>query len=492
MSGEGARNGGDLAARLDRLTAARVLVLGDVMLDRFLSGTVERISPEAPVPVLRIERESAMLGGAGNVLRNLRALGASARLLAVVGDDAAGQDVRRLVEESGARSEDVLIEAGRGTTIKERFSALGQQLLRTDRECRPRLDSQTRVALLGRVERALAESDVLIVSDYGKGVLDRETLDTVIQHARGRGLPVIVDPKGRDFTLYKGASLVTPNRRELSEAAGQACDSLDAVASAAQEVIYRSGVDAILATLSGEGMLLVEGAREPRHFPAEAREVYDVSGAGDTVVAALAAGLGAGFDIAEAVSLANLAAGVVVGKRGTATAEPDEILRAFHAARLLRAESKLADADTAVGIVEGWRAAGLRVAFTNGVFDLLHPGHVSLLQQARAAADRLVVGMNSDASVRRLKGETRPIQDETARAAVLASMAPVDLVVVFGEDTPLELIEALKPDLLVKGADYTRDTVVGADIVEAHGGRVLLAELTPGQSTTNTIKRLKG
>ncbi|MDX1710157.1 MAG: D-glycero-beta-D-manno-heptose 1-phosphate adenylyltransferase, partial [Rhodovibrionaceae bacterium] len=233
-------------------------------------------------------------------------------------------------------------------------------------------------------------------------------------------------------------------------------------------------------------------AQPPRHFQAEAREVYDVSGAGDTVVAAMAAGLGAGFAMDQAVRLANLAAGVVVGKRGTAVAEPDEIMRAFYAARLMRAEAKLADMETAAGIVDGWRAAGLKVAFTNGVFDLLHPGHVSLLQQARTAADRLVVGMNSDASVKRLKGEGRPVQNEAARAAVLASMAPVDLVVVFGEDTPVALIEALRPDVLVKGADYTRETVVGADIVEAYGGRVMLAELTPGQSTTETIRRMKG
>ncbi len=482
----------DLAGAVERLSGVPVLVLGDIMLDRFVYGTVERISPEAPIPVLRIAQESAMLGGAGNVLRNLAALGARPLGIAVAGEDPAGSEVEALargcLDPVGGRLELIRL-SGRRTTIKDRFIAAGQQLLRVDRDPAGALDAQTEGQVKAAALAALAGAAVVILSDYGKGLLSDAVIAAVVEAAAERGCPVVVDPKGRDFTRYRGATWVTPNRRELQEASGLPAGDDGEVGAAARRLIADSGVGSVLATRSEQGMTLVT-PESVTHLPAEAREVYDVSGAGDTVVAAFATGLGAGLEPAVAAQLANVAAAIVVGKLGTAVARSAEIRHALHASELLAAEAKVADLDSLVEQVARWRQAGLKVGFTNGCFDLLHPGHVSLLEQARAACDRLIVGLNSDASVRRLKGAARPVQGEAARAAVLASLASVSRVVIFGEDTPLALIEALRPDVLVKGADYSLDQVVGADIVQGYGGTVVLADLAPGHSTTATIERL--
>jgi D-beta-D-heptose 7-phosphate kinase/D-beta-D-heptose 1-phosphate adenosyltransferase len=484
----------ELARAVERLAGVRVLVLGDIMLDRFVYGVVERISPEAPIPVLRITAETEMLGGAGNVLRNLAALGARPHGIAVVGEDAAGAQVEALARACVAPAEgevELLRMAGHPTTLKDRFIAAGQQLLRVDRDPQAGLDAVTAERVEAAALAAVEKASVVILSDYGKGLLDGRLVAAVIAVAKRRGCPVVVDPKGRDFARYRGADWVTPNRRELQEASGAPTGDDAAVAAAARKVITEAGLGALLATRSEQGMTLVTGGDGAvHHLKAEAREVYDVSGAGDTVVAAFAAGLGAGLAPVAAAQLANIAAAIVVGKLGTAVARPGEILHALHASELLAAESKVADLDSLTEQVAQWRQAGLKVGFTNGCFDLLHPGHVSLLEQARAACDRLIVGLNSDASVRRLKGAARPVQGEAARAAVLASLASVNRVVIFGDDTPLALIEALRPDVLVKGADYSVEQVVGADIVQSYGGHVVLAELSPGHSTTATIERL--
>lgn len=483
----------DLARAVERLAGVPVLVLGDIMLDRFVYGAVERISPEAPVPVLRIAEETAMLGGAGNVLRNLAALGARPHGIAVVGADAAGAEIEALarvcVTPVGGRA-DLVVAANASSTIKDRFVAGGQQLLRVDRDPQAGPDAETARRVESLALAAVADAAVVVLADYGKGLLSDALLAAVIAAARKRGCPVVVDPKGRNFGRYRGAAWVTPNRRELQEASGLETGDDPAVVAAAQKVIDDAGLGAILATRSERGMTLVAGDGSVHHLKAESREVFDVSGAGDTVAAVFAAGLGAGLTPVASAQLANVAAAIVVGKVGTAVARPAEILHALHASELLAAEAKVADQESLVTQVAQWRQAGLKVGFTNGCFDLLHPGHVSLLEQARGACDRLIVGLNSDASVRRLKGKARPVQGEAARAAVLASLASVHRVVIFGDDTPLALIEALKPDVLVKGADYTLDQVVGADIVQAYGGKVVLADLAPGHSTTATIERL--
>jgi D-beta-D-heptose 7-phosphate kinase/D-beta-D-heptose 1-phosphate adenosyltransferase len=476
----------DLVELVPRLAGARVLCVGDVMLDRFVYGHVDRISPEAPIPVLSVEREIAMLGGAGNVIRNLVGLGASAEFISVVGKDAAGREIMTLVGQLERVEPHLLSETKRETTIKTRYVAGSQQLLRADRETVSEVAPAIGDDVVRLVAAALGDCGVLVLSDYAKGVLTGVTTAAMIEAAR----PVLVDPKGYDYQRYRGATLLTPNRRELAEAAQLPTDTSEQVAAAAAKLIQLCDLEAILCTRGADGMSLVLKSGAAHHLPAAAREVFDVSGAGDTVVATVAASLAGGLSLLDAARLATVAAAIVVGKVGTAVAYADDLVRELHHEDIASSERKVATLAQAVDEVGKWRRQGLRIGFTNGCFDLLHPGHVALMSQARAACDRLVVGLNSDASVRRLKGKGRPVQGEAARAAVLSSLASVDLVVIFPEDTPLNIIEAIKPDVLVKGADYTVETVVGAEQVHSWGGRVLLAELSPGHSTTATIKRM--
>ncbi len=480
----------ELAGLIEAMAAARVLCIGDVMLDRFVYGAVDRISPEAPIPVLRVREQVEMPGGAGNVAANLAALGAGTALVAVAGDDSAGRQLARLLEARTGEPAALVIEPGRPTTIKTRYIAGGQQLLRADHETAAPVAATTGALLVDRVRAALPGCTALVLSDYAKGALAPPVIEGAIAAARAAGRPVVVDPKGRDFARYRGAALLTPNRRELTEATGLPTGTDEEVESAARAVIDRAGVGAMVVTRSEHGLSVIPAGGPASHFRAEAREVFDVSGAGDTVIATLAAALAAGGGLEDAARLANLAGGIVVGKLGTAVIHAHELAAAVRHQDWARGEAKVLDAAAAAERIAHWRREGRRIGFTNGCFDLIHPGHVALLRQARAACDRLVVGLNADSSVRRLKGETRPVQTETARAAVLASMADVDLVVLFAEDTPRRLIELFRPDVLVKGADYTVETVVGADLVQGYGGRVVLAALMPGHSTTATISRL--
>jgi D-beta-D-heptose 7-phosphate kinase/D-beta-D-heptose 1-phosphate adenosyltransferase len=381
------------------------------------------------------------------------------------------------------------VQGGRATTTKTRFIAAGQQMLRADHEQPSPIHDRLAERLVRIAADAVAATTVMVLSDYQKGVLAGETSQRLIAAARSAGRRVVVDPKGTDYARYAGADLVTPNRAELALATGLPVDTEAAVVAAARALREAHGFGAVLVTRSEDGMTLVE-ADAVRHFPAEAAEVHDVSGAGDTVVAVTAAGIAAGLPVRVAARLANIAAGIVVGKIGTAVARESDLLEALTPER--GALRKVVGRAQSVEQVERWRRRGWRIGFTNGCFDLLHPGHVHLLEQARGWCDRLVVGLNSDASVRRLKGAARPIQGEAARAAVLASLASVDLVTVFEEDTPVELIRMLRPDVLVKGADYTVSQVVGGQLVTEWGGLVRLAELLPGQSTTATVARIKG
>jgi D-beta-D-heptose 7-phosphate kinase/D-beta-D-heptose 1-phosphate adenosyltransferase len=482
-------NGAALAATLDRFDRARVAVIGDVMLDRYAYGDVGRISPEAPIPVFRHRRTVAMLGGAGNVVRNIGALGAKATLVGLIGADAEALEVKSLVAAEAGVHARLIADRAHATTVKTRFVAGQQQLLRADEETDGPPARRLVRAVVAAARAAVARADAVILSDYGKGVIALEVAASVIAAARKRGVPVIVDPKGSDWSPYRGATLVTPNRRELEDAFGKPVAGDAAIVSAARALMKRYRLGAVLVTRSAEGMTAVT-ATDAHHLPAETREVFDVSGAGDTVIAAVAASLAAGLMLADAARIANAAAGIVVGKLGTAVAYRSEVFAALHATGVAGAERKVATAASAADRVALWRRQGLKVGFTNGCFDLLHPGHLHLLHQARAACDRLVVGLNTDASVRRLKGPTRPVQTESARATVLGSLADVDLVVPFGDETPIKLIHALRPDVLVKGADYTVRTVVGASFVQGYGGRVVLAQLKPGHSTTATLRRL--
>jgi D-beta-D-heptose 7-phosphate kinase/D-beta-D-heptose 1-phosphate adenosyltransferase len=480
---------GDLVQLAEALKRARVLCVGDAMLDRFVHGQVERVSPEAPIPVLSVEREETSLGGAGNVLRNLAAIGAEACFVAVAGADAAGDEVSRLLSALGGAETHLLTERNRVTTVKTRYIAGQQQMLRADREKPSPLSPALRDDLIAIVRQALKDRGATVISDYAKGLLADGVATEIIALARAASHIVLVDPKGIDYAIYRGAHLIKPNRRELALATRRPVGSDIEIATAARALIEAHEFGAVLVSLSEQGMLLVEASGATRRLPTVAREVYDVSGAGDTAMAVMAAALAVGAPALDAARLANIAAGIVVGKIGTATVHAKELAEAVidHDEPRTR---KLVPLAVALDHVARWRANGLRIGFTNGVFDLLHPGHIALLRQARAACDRLIVGLNSDASTARLKGPARPVNPETARGAVLASVAAVDLVTVFEADTPLDLIAAIKPDVLVKGADYRLDQVVGADLVQAYGGTVILAELSPGHSTTATIGRM--
>jgi D-beta-D-heptose 7-phosphate kinase/D-beta-D-heptose 1-phosphate adenosyltransferase len=469
---------------------ARVLVVGDVMLDRFVYARVSRISPEAPVPVLAVEREAANLGGAGNVARNIASLGGSATLIGGRGDDAAGERLRELLARETAIADALVVLEDAHTTEKTRYIAEQQQMMRADREA-PWPDGANGMALAA-AQAAIPHHDAMVISDYAKGFLPPSLVRDLIALARAHGKPVIVDPKGAELGHYDGATIITPNRKEAGIATGMETGSDAAVAQAAQALLARlPSLDAALITRGPAGLSLAERGRDVFHVASRARDVFDVSGAGDTVVAALALSLAAGSDLESAARLANAAAGIAVTMVGTAAVTADEIAMELQVQQLESVEKKIVSAARARECLDRWRGKGRKIGFTNGCFDLVHPGHISLLTQARARCDRLVVGLNADASVRRLKGAGRPVQDETARAIVLASLAMVDLVVIFSEDTPDSLIRQLRPDVLVKGADYTRENIVGADFVASYGGEVVLADLVPDRSTSDLIGRAR-
>ena len=478
-----------------RFSNARIAVLGDVMLDRFVTGEVRRISPEAPIPVIRMLNESLALGGAGNVASNIVRLGGHAALIGVVGDDEAAKAVEAATMRELRLSSALVRETGRRTIVKTRFAAQGQQLLRVDEESVHDIDCSSADRLLKALESELGQIQVLVCSDYAKGALTCSVLSRAISMARERGVRVIVDPKAQDLTRYAGATVITPNAHEASRATAIACDDDEGVAKAARKIADLVGCEAVVVTRGGEGMTILsrEGGRDDvAHLTTEARDVHDVSGAGDTVTAVLALGAACGVSIQDAARLANIAAGIAVTKVGTCPVEAAELARALEISALSRDKAKIVSLSTAAATAHAWQSKRQRVVFTNGCFDLLHPGHVRLLEKARSFGDRLIVALNSDESVRRLKGPTRPVQSEFARATVMASVGVVDLVTIFDDEVPLAAIEAIRPDVLVKGGDYTEDQVVGANYVRSYGGRVALVPLEAGQSTTRMIARSVG
>jgi D-beta-D-heptose 7-phosphate kinase/D-beta-D-heptose 1-phosphate adenosyltransferase len=473
-----------------RFGARRVLVVGDLMLDRYLVGDVGRISPEAPVPVLKLAGERAVAGGAANVARNLIGLGLAVTLAGVRGDDAEGAMLSGLLADAGIGQDAVLVDRGRPTTSKTRVVGNAQQMLRIDAEHTAPLPSALAAALVEAVSAGLQGSDVLLLSDYAKGVLTGDLCQRLIAAAKAQDVPVLVDPKGQDFSRYRGATLLTPNRAELALALGADAADLDDLLAQAAMLREQLGLGQLVVTLGELGMALVDAGGTTR-VPAVAREVFDVSGAGDTVIAGIAAGRAAGLDPIDTAHLANLAAGVVVGHRGTAAISVDELAAAIAGEAALEQAAKVRSLDAMRVQVDQWRSEGQRVVFTNGCFDLLHVGHVTYLERARRYGQRLVVGLNTDRSVRALKGPERPLIGEQDRARVLAALAAVDAVVLFDQDTPIELIRALRPDVLAKGADYREEDVVGAAEVKSWGGQVVLVPLVAEQSTTGIVARMR-
>jgi D-beta-D-heptose 7-phosphate kinase/D-beta-D-heptose 1-phosphate adenosyltransferase len=483
----------DFDRHLAELAQQTILCVGDLMLDEFVYGEVSRISPEAPTPVIAVKRTEVMIGGAGNVARNLVALGARCIFVGAVGDDEAGSALTKALGAHPLIEFHLVIDGKRQTTRKVRFVSEhhSTHLLRADWETPSAVDTVSEDALIGHVIKALPRVGAVVLSDYAKGALTPRVIRAVIDAANERGKPVVADPKGRDYSIYRGATMITPNRQELADATRKPAVTDAEIAAAAKELRDGLATQAILVTRSEAGMTLVSRSATV-HVPAYPVRVRDVSGAGDTVVAVVSAMLALQADFESAVRAANAAAAVVVGKRGTATASVVELRSRILPAATLAPEEKIVfDWNILDDHLSAWRRQGLRVGFTNGCFDLLHPGHVKLLAGARAACDRLIVGLNGDGSVTRLKGAGRPVQPVQARAEVLAALEAVDLVAVFDEDTPEKLIARVKPTVLVKGADYTRAQVVGREIVEALGGEIILIDLVPGHSTSSMVERTR-
>ncbi len=514
-----------------KTTGGHVLVVGDLMLDKFVYGEVSRISPEAPIPVLAVKREDMMLGGSGNVVSNLVGLRCGVTLVSVTGVDDARARLDDLLATQKGLDARLVADPTRPTSIKVRYLAGHQQLLRADAESLKPIDAATEDAVIAQVTAGMLAARAVILSDYGKGVLTPRVIRATIDAANAKGVPVLVDPKGNDYSRYKGADVVTPNKKELAEAtSGMATATNADIEAATAALLKQSGITSVVATRSADGMSLREGLDGAvTHLKTLAREVFDVSGAGDTVIATIAAALSVGADLVTAACLANAAGGLVVEKVGTAAIRHDE-LKGFllEEGHLLFDDvdavyAKQSGAGTGAGTISGagplkagtagktfapilnwqdaadqvarWKARGLKVGFTNGAFDILHHGHVTNLDKCRAACDRLVVGLNCDASIKRYKSADRPINPEHARASVLAALQSTDMVVIFGHnpeenDTPLALMKALRPDAIFKGNDYSIDQVVGADFVQSYGGEVILIPLEDGFSTTSTIKKM--
>ena len=466
-----------------RNRSPHILVLGDVMLDHYLIGGCHRISPEAPVPVVEVEKESLFLGGAGNVVKNLLAWDARVFTLSVVGDDDSGRELRAMLEQYGVSTAGIVTEPTRRTPRKTRVVVTHHQVVRYDRETTSAICSETERALWQAVRSQATPFDAVLVSDYNKGVVTPWLCQQLIGYAREHSIPVLVDPKGADGTKYRGATLVTPNRREAVELTGIAIQDEASLRRAGEKLRRDLALDCAVITLSEEGLALFDPGLTRIH--SAAKEVFDVSGAGDTVLAALGFGLACGLSLAEAATLANTAAGIVVAKSGSATVTLDEIEAAQ---RLSSGQRDLAiqTVDEIEHTASLLRSQGRRIVFTNGCFDLLHRGHVEYLQASRNCGDLLIVGLNSDVGVRRLKGPRRPIVAEEDRAAILAALQAVDYVVLFDTDTPYELIRRIRPDVLTKGADYHREEVVGHDLVSD----VRLIPLMQGRSTSRTIDRI--
>ena len=471
-----------MTIRVPDFSAACVVVAGDVMLDQYLFGATNRISPEAPVPVVHVETTDDRPGGAANVAVNLAALGAITRLLGVVGRDAAGEALAGILAGRGIDCRFSVIE-GRPTITKTRVQSRGQQLIRLDREDTRVLAGTELPQLLAA---AIEAANVVVLSDYAKGALT--DVGELIATCRKAGVPVLIDPKGRDFGKYRGATLLTPNQSEFEAVAGVCGTDLELVEKG-RMMLADLHLDALLVTRSEKGMLLLEQDEEPLFLSTQAREVFDVTGAGDTVIATLAGALASGQSLASAAALANVAAGLVVRKIGVATVAPSEIRVALHS----RGEGGggLVDAAELQPMVAEARGRNERIVMTNGCFDILHAGHVAYLEEAKSLGDRLIVAVNEDDSVRRLKGEGRPVNPLEDRMRVLAGLAAVDWVVPFSEDTPENLIAAVLPDVLVKGGDYRPEEIAGGRAVLENGGEVRVLSFQDGRSTSRIIERLK-
>ncbi|MDF1877821.1 D-glycero-beta-D-manno-heptose-7-phosphate kinase [Sulfurimonas sp. SAG-AH-194-L11] len=463
-----------------------ILVIGDLMIDHYLWGSCERISPEAPVQVVDIAKETTVLGGAGNVINNLKTLGAVVSVSSIIGDDENGKELLGMLETIGVNSKNIITQSGRKTSKKSRIIAVSQQILRYDRESKDEISSDSVVNILNALESSIKSYEMIILSDYGKGVLTEELCQGVISLAKLNNIKVLVDPKGSDFSKYKGAFLLTPNKKEAILATNIEINDAKSLELALLKLKSECDLAVSLITLSEDGIATLD--KRVEIFPTVAKEVFDVTGAGDTVIASIAFALSAGKSIQESAAFANLAAGVVVGKIGSATVSIAEIEEYEATLHKSTSDAHIKSFEDIATLVKHAKANGKKIVFTNGCFDILHVGHVKYLQIAKSFGDILIVGLNSDASVSRLKGPSRPVNIAEDRAYLLAALEAVDFVVPFSEDTPLNLIKMIAPDTLVKGGDYEGKAVVGTEFAS----ELKLVDFVDGKSTTKTIEKIKG
>jgi len=463
-----------------------ILVVGDLMIDHYLWGSCERISPEAPVQVVDIAKETTVLGGAGNVINNLNALGANVSVSSVMGDDDNGKELIGMLNAIGVDTQNIITQEGRKTSKKSRVIAVSQQILRYDKESKDSISESSVKKILDSLASTLASFDMVILSDYGKGVLTDALCQGVIALAKKSDVKVLVDPKGSDFSKYRGAYLLTPNKKEAILATGIEINDEKSLEKALLQLKSECDLGVSLITLSEDGIATYD--KKVEVFPTVAKEVFDVTGAGDTVIASIAFALSAEKNIQETAAFANLAAGVVVGKIGSATVTIEEIEEYEASLHKSTSDAHIKSFEDIKRLVERCRESGKKVVFTNGCFDILHVGHVKYLQIAKSFGDILIVGLNSDESVSRLKGPTRPVNIAEDRAYLLAALEAVDFVVPFAEDTPYDLIKMIEPDVLVKGGDYEGKAVVGTEFA----GELKLVEFVDGKSTTKTIEKIQG
>lgn len=476
-----------LEAVQNKFRDCHMLVVGDLILDRYLWGTVERISPEAPVPVVRLDHQSQVPGGAANVAANLSGFGCKVALAGVVGEDEEGCQLAALLKARGIETSAVLETPDRPTISKTRIIGGRQQMLRLDAEKVSELGPEVRARLLARVEEGLARCGAVVLSDYGKGLLDESACRAVIRRARDLSKPVYVDPKGRDYKKYAGCDVICPNRAELAAATSADSTDLAGLFQQGERLRRELEIGHVAVTLGELGIALLD-ASGIRHFPAQAREVFDVSGAGDTVISTLSAAMTAGLPFQDSIRLANLAAGIVIRKVGTVPISKEELVAALATNGESTPAEKVCSLEGLLRRVAEWRAAGQRMVFTNGCFDLFHAGHLALFEHAKREGDQLVVALNTDRSVRALKGPGRPIISQESRVRLVAALPCVDAVVLFDDDTPLELIRALRPEVLVKGSDRLEEDVVGAKEMKEWGGKVTLVPVS-GDNTTTILRK---